>query len=85
MTESDFREPEYWRVKVIDLLPSIVIQNAGPGRERRNISLPPDYQTDVYISYQQKKISVKADTYDGCTPWLDYKFHFDAVAKINEW
>ena len=28
---------------------------------------------------------VKAATYDGTSSWLDYKFHFDACSRINQW
>jgi hypothetical protein len=28
---------------------------------------------------------VKAATYDGISSWLDYKSHFDACSRINQW
>jgi hypothetical protein len=28
---------------------------------------------------------VKAATYDGTSSWLDYKSHFDACSRINQW
>jgi hypothetical protein len=28
---------------------------------------------------------IKPATYDGKSPWLDYKSHFDVCAKINDW
>jgi hypothetical protein len=28
---------------------------------------------------------VKAATYDGTSLWLDYKSHFDACSRINQW
>ena len=31
------------------------------------------------------KNHIKPATYDGKGPWLDYKSHFDACAKINKW
>jgi hypothetical protein len=30
-------------------------------------------------------LSVKAATYDGTSSWLDYKSHFDACSRINQW
>jgi predicted HTH domain antitoxin len=28
---------------------------------------------------------VKAPTYDGTSSWFDYKSHFDACSRINQW
>jgi hypothetical protein len=28
---------------------------------------------------------VKVATYDGTSSWLDYKSHFDAFSRINQW
>ena len=33
----------------------------------------------------KKKIDIKPATFDGTNSWKDYKSHFDACAKINNW
>jgi hypothetical protein len=33
----------------------------------------------------KSKSMIKPATYDGKSPWLDYKSHFDVCAKINDW
>ena len=33
----------------------------------------------------KSKSIIKPATYDGNSPWLDYKSHFDVCAKINDW
>jgi hypothetical protein len=40
-------------------------------------------QEPVVRKFNRRK--VKAATYYGSTPWLDYRIHFQTVAKLNEW
>jgi hypothetical protein len=46
---------------------------------------------DKHISHEHGSIGTKSKsiikpaTYDGNSPWLDYKSHFDVCAKINDW
>jgi hypothetical protein len=43
----------------------------------RSLNRPGSLTTDVH--------RVKAATYDGTSSWLDYRSHFDACSRINQW
>ena len=48
----------------------------------------PDLRDERDASPQRqpkKKIDIKPATFDGTNSWKDYKSHFDACAKINNW
>ncbi|OWF47727.1 hypothetical protein KP79_PYT26157 [Mizuhopecten yessoensis] len=44
------------------------------------------HNTDSNAKRKQKQpVTVKAATYDGTTSWIDYRSHFEACARINDW
>ncbi|XP_069109267.1 uncharacterized protein [Argopecten irradians] len=41
--------------------------------------------SDTSRKQRKKTVNVKASTYDGTTPWVDFKSHFEACSRINRW
>ena len=51
-------------------------------RQKSDQNKKPEQPAAAQSSYTAR---IKASTYDGTSSWLDYKSHFDACSRINQW
>ena len=60
-------------------------------RRKKHQTKPIDETCDKHITHENGSLGTKSSslikpaTYDGNSPWLDHKSHFDVCAKINCW
>ncbi|KAH3748126.1 hypothetical protein DPMN_182563 [Dreissena polymorpha] len=53
---------------------------------RRHKNKPIDMPEKDFLNERKRSYnSIKPATYDGSGSWHDYRAHFEACAKINEW